>query len=180
MRIASCPVACEARGSFFLDSRDHQSDNPIRESSDLRINRLNQGSTLALVASTRRSAPRTDARTRGKAVGITSAWQEDVIKALARKGISEPQLAKLLDVAQSTVYTTLHSKTAKHSSIVARIHEVLGWNPPPDAQAPVVLPSADAIEMGKMFDRLPERIRAKMRDDAKMYLELLGDPKAEN
>jgi hypothetical protein len=74
------------------------------------------------------------------------------------------------------MHDTLTSTKARHSSLVPAIHHAIGWDPPPDPQSPP-LPSPDAIEMGHLFDRLPEDIRRKLRDDAEFYLARLGTKK---
>lgn len=107
------------------------------------------------------------------------AWQEDVRAAIKRMGITEKELAKRVGCAQSTMHDTLNKPDANNSSWVPKIHEVLGWDPPPDPQSPVPLPSADAIEMGHLFDRLPESIRRQMRDQAEAILALV-DRKPDN
>lgn len=99
------------------------------------------------------------------------AWQEDVKARLAKIGLNEKQLAKKVGCAQSTMNDLLN-KPGKASTLVPAVHAVLGWDPPPDPQAPVPLPSPDAIEMAQMYDRLPEHIKQKMRDDAKFYLSI--------
>jgi lambda repressor-like predicted transcriptional regulator len=106
---------------------------------------------------------------------VKPAWQEDVVKAIGRLGITEKDLAKKIGCAQSTLHATLHSPAARHSSLVPAIHSAIGWDPPPDPQSPP-LPSADALEMAQMYDRLPEHIKKKMRDDAAFYLTLPRAP----
>jgi hypothetical protein len=85
-------------------------------------------------------------------------------------------LAKKIRCAQSSMSDAL-APTAKHSTLVPAIHRALGWDPPPRLAAPtndpVPIPSADALEMAGMFDRLPENVKQALRDQAKAYLELL-------
>lgn len=83
-------------------------------------------------------------------------------------------LAKKVGCAQSTMQDTLNNPSARHSSLVPAIHAAIGWDPPPDPQSPP-LPSPDAIEMGHLFDRLPEDVRRKLRDDAEFYLRKLTE-----
>lgn len=92
---------------------------------------------------------------------------------LKRLGLTEKELAKKVGCAQSTMHDTLNNPEARSSSLVPAIHAAIGWDPPPDPQAPVPLPSADAIEMGHLFDRLPEEIRKQMRDQAKTILSVI-------
>lgn len=113
---------------------------------------------------------------RGPGYPVRPNWQQDVLAQLKKLGLTEKELAKRVRCAQSTVYDTLHNVEARHSSLIPDIHAVIGWDPPPDPQGPVPLPSADAIELGHMFDRLPERVRQQMRDQARTYLELLATP----
>lgn len=124
-------------------------------------------------------APKKISGKRGHAYPVKESWQEDVLKAIDRLGLKEKQLAKQVGCAQSSMHDLLHSPDARHSSLVPAIHAALGWDPPPDPQAPVPLPSPDAIELGHMFDRLPEKLRAQMIQEAKTYLELLGSQKPE-
>jgi hypothetical protein len=99
-------------------------------------------------------------------------WQEDVKNAFARQGLNEKQFAKKVGCAQSTMHDLLNSSEASHSALVPAIHAALGWDPPPDLHTAPPLPSPDAIEMAHMFDRLPEELKKKLRDDAALYLRL--------
>ena len=114
-----------------------------------------------------RSGPR-----EGHAYAVKPTWQEDVKATLRKKDITEKQFAKQVGCAQSTMHDLLNKQPAKASALVPLVHAALGWDPPPDPQAPP-LPSADAIEMGHLFDRLPEEIRKQMRDQAKSILALI-------
>jgi lambda repressor-like predicted transcriptional regulator len=102
---------------------------------------------------------------------VRTQWQEDVRARLVALGITSKDLARKVGCAQSTMHDTLTNPAASHSSLVPRIHAAIGWDPPPDPQSPP-LPSADAIEMGHLFDKLPEDVRRKLRDDAEFYLRL--------
>lgn len=93
-------------------------------------------------------------------------------KRLVKLGISEKELAKKIGCAQSTMNDTLN-KPSKQSALVPAIHAAIGWDPPPELQDAPPLPSPDAIEMGHMYDRLPEAIRKQLRDQAKTILELI-------
>lgn len=104
---------------------------------------------------------------------VKGTWQEDVRAQLKRLGLTEKELAKKVGCAQSTMHDTLNNPEARSSSLVPAIHDAIGWDPPPDPQAPVPLPSPDAIEMGHLFDRLPEEIRKQMRDQAKTILAVI-------
>lgn len=99
---------------------------------------------------------------------------------MTRLGMTEKELAKRVGCAQSTMHDTLNNPDAKNSSLVPAIHAALGWDPPPDPQAPVILPSPDAIEMAKLYDRLPEHIKRKIRDDAEFYLKIAESTKPTN
>lgn len=112
-------------------------------------------------------------RKRGHGYPVKPAWQEDVRAEIKKRGMTEKDLAKLVGCAQSTMNDTLNKPNANNSSLVPKIHEALGWAPPPDPQSPVPLPSADALEMGHLFDRLPESIRRQMRDQAEAILALV-------
>jgi hypothetical protein len=79
-------------------------------------------------------------------------------------------LAHKIGCAPSTITETLSSADARHSSLVPAIHAAIGWDPPPDPQ--VSMPSADAIELGHLYDRLPEESRRKLLEDAAFYLRL--------
>lgn len=109
----------------------------------------------------------------GHGYPVKSTWQEDVKSHLSKLGITEKDLAKKIGCAQSTMHDTLNNPEARNSTLVPAIHAAIGWDPPPDPQAPVPLPSPDAIELGHMFDRLPEEIRKQMRDQAKSILDLI-------
>ncbi len=100
------------------------------------------------------------------------AWQEDVKRRLKLIGLNEKELAKKVGCAQSTMHDILNNPEAKHTSLLPHIHSALGWDPPPDPQASPPLPSPDAIEMAHMFDRLPDELKKKLRDDAALYLKL--------
>lgn len=113
-----------------------------------------------------RSGPR-----EGHGYPVKPAWQEDVKARLRKLGMTEKDLATKIGCAQSTMHQMLN-QPGKQSALVPAIHFALGWDPPPDPQAPVPLPSSDAIEMAHMYDRLPEHIKRKMRDDAKFYLSI--------
>lgn len=86
--------------------------------------------------------------------------------------MTEKDFAKRVGCAQSTMHDILHNPEASHSSLVPMIHDALGWDPPPDLHTAPPLPSPDAIEMAHMFDRLPEELKKKLRDDAALYLRL--------
>jgi lambda repressor-like predicted transcriptional regulator len=104
---------------------------------------------------------------------VKPAWQEDVRQAIKKRGLTEKALAKRVGCAQSTLHDMLNNPDASHSSLVPAVHEALGWDPPPDPQESPPLPSADAIEMAHLFDRLPEHIRRQLRDQARTYIDLL-------
>ena len=116
---------------------------------------------------------RRDARKRGPAYPVRSAWQEDVRKRLKAIGLNRKDLAQKIGASQSAGWDVLTSSEASHSSLVPDIHAAIGWDPPPEPQSPP-LPSPDAIEMAHLFDRLPEEVRQKLRDDAEFYLRVSG------
>lgn len=117
---------------------------------------------------------RRDSRRRGSAYPVKTQWQEDVRKRLEIIGMTKKDLARKIGAAQSSVQETLTSRDARHSSLVPAIHAAIGWDAPPDPQSPP-LPSSDAIEMGHLFDRLPEDMRRKLRDDAEFYLKVAAE-----
>lgn len=119
---------------------------------------------------------RRDARRRGHAYPVKTQWQEDVRARLKALGMTRKDLARKIGAAQSSVQDALTSPEAKHSVLVPAIHAAIGWSPPPDPQSPP-LPSPDAIEMAHLFDRLPEDVRRKLRDDAEFYLRLASEKK---
>lgn len=114
---------------------------------------------------------RRDSRRRGSAYPVKTQWQAEVMKRLQEMGWTKKDLARKIGCAPSTMTETLTSADARHSTLVPAIHAAIGWDPPPDPQSPP-LPSADAIEMGHLFDRLPEEARRKLRDDAEFYLRM--------
>lgn len=100
------------------------------------------------------------------------AWQEDVKAQLRKLGWTEKELAIKVGCVQSTMHDMLN-KPSKGSTLIPQVHAALGWDPPPDPQSPSPpLPSPDAIEMAHLFDRLPEELKKKLRDDAQLYLRL--------
>ena len=113
---------------------------------------------------------------RGPGYPVKPEWQEDVRNRITALGLNEKALAQRVRCAQSTMHDLLNSPDARYSSLVPAVHDAIGWDPPPDPQSPP-LPSADAIEMAHMFDRLPEEARKKIRDDAQFYLDLLAREK---
>jgi hypothetical protein len=86
--------------------------------------------------------------------------------------MTEKDFAKQVGCAQSTMHDILNNPEASHSALVPMIHVALGWDPPPDLHTAPPLPSPDAIEMAHMFDRLPEELKKKLRDDAALYIRL--------
>lgn len=128
---------------------------------------------------TRWTMVRRDARRRGQAYPVNLQWQNDVKAELKRRGMQQKDLARKIDCAEGSLSEAL-SKNARHSSLVPAIHAAFGWAPPPDLQSPSAappLPSPDAIEMAHLFDRLPEDVRRKLRDDAEFYLRIATDKK---
>jgi lambda repressor-like predicted transcriptional regulator len=108
-------------------------------------------------------------------------WQEDVRAQLIKIGMTEKDFAKRVGCAQSTMHDLLNKQPSKGSSLVPRVHEVLGWDPPPDPQSPSPpLPSPDAIEMAHLFDRLPEAVKRTMRDQAKSIIEAIQPNKPDD
>lgn len=95
-------------------------------------------------------------------------------KRLRILGIGQKELAQKIGCAQSSLSDALSNPDAKHSTLVPAIHAAIGWDAPPDPQQFLPLPSSDAIEMGHLFDRLPEEMRRKLRDDAEFFLKLAG------
>ena len=118
--------------------------------------------------------PRKDSRRRGPAYPVKTQWQEDVRARLKTLGLTRKDLAKRIGAAQSTIQVTLTSPDARHSSLVPAIHAAIGWDPPPDPQSPP-MPSQDAIEMAHLYDKLPDEVRRKLRDDAEFYLRMAVD-----
>lgn len=114
--------------------------------------------------------PRRNLGRRGPAYPVRTEWQKDVRRRLDSLGMTKKDLARKIGAAQSSVQEAL-SPGAVQSSLVPFIHAAIGWDPPPDPQSPP-LPSPDAIEMAHLFDRLPEEVRRKLRDDAEFYLRL--------
>jgi len=102
---------------------------------------------------------------------VKTQWQEDVRRRLDALGMTRKDLARKIGAAQSSVQDVLTSHDARHSSLVPAIHSAIGWDPPPDPQSPP-LPTPEAIELAHLFDRLPEDVRRKLRDDAEFYLRL--------
>lgn len=76
-------------------------------------------------------------------------------------GITEKELAKRVKCAQSTLHDILNSPEAKNSHLVPAIHKVFSWTAPSDPQPGKAKPSpsADAMEVAQIFDRLPEALR---------------------
>jgi hypothetical protein len=110
---------------------------------------------------------------RGIPYPVTRTWQNRVRSALEQGKMTPKQFAKKVGCAQSTM-SDLLSENARHSTLVPKIHRVLGWEPPQlpeDVSAPVPIPTPDAVELSKMFDRLSDEHRQKLLDDAKTYLE---------
>ncbi len=88
-------------------------------------------------------------------------------------GLSEHEFAKRIRCAQSTLHDLLNSPDAEYSSLLPAVHAAFGWDPPPDpVGGSASLPSSDAIELGHMFDRLPDDMKSKLLEDAKFYLRL--------
>lgn len=110
---------------------------------------------------------------------ITPEWQGDVKTRLTKIGMTVKDLAAKIGAAQSTVQELLNSKAARYSSLVPDIHKAIGWDPPSLPGEGPTLPSPDALELGHMFDRLPEKMRKALRDQALASLEMLdqNDPK---
>lgn len=123
-------------------------------------------------------------RSRGHIHPVKPQWQLDVKAELKRRLLADvaprnpKELAEVVKCAQSTMHDMLNLPNAKGSHLVPRVHEALGWPPPPDLGRPAEpsppLPSADAIEMAKMYDMLPEDVRRSMRDQAAAILALLN------
>lgn len=124
------------------------------------------------------SAPITPNPRRGPAYPVRPEWQENVKRRLAKLGdggMTEKALAKKIGCAQSTIHDLLNSPEARYSSLVPAVHAAIGWDPPPDPGDAPPLPSPDAIELGHMYDRLPEHVKKLIRDQAKVALDLIGD-----
>ena len=117
-----------------------------------------------------RSGPR-----EGHGYPVKPTWQEDVKAEIAKRRITEKAFAKLVGCAQSTMHDLLN-KRGRDSTLVPLVHAALGWDPPPDPQAPVILPSPEALEVAAMFDRLPEQWRKKIRDEAQFALSIVVEP----
>lgn len=124
-----------------------------------------------MLAVRRWGMPRRDSRRRGPAYPVKTQWQEDVRKRLVAIGMTKKDLARKIGAAQSSVQDALTNRDAKHSVLVPAIHAAIGWDAPPDPQSPP-LPSPDAIEMAHLYDRLPDEVRRKLRDDAEFYLRI--------
>lgn len=110
---------------------------------------------------------------RGITYPVTRDWQNGVRAALERAKMTPKQLAKKVGCAQSTM-SDLLSEDARYSTLIPKIHRALGWDPPPVPEAvndPVPIPTPDAVELSKMFDRLSDEHREKLLADAKTYLE---------
>jgi hypothetical protein len=95
---------------------------------------------------------------------------------LKKLGITRKDLALKIGAAPSAVWDVITSPEAKSSSLVPAIHAAIGWDPPSEPQSPPQ-PSPEAIEMAALYDRLPEALRRKLRDDAELYLTMLDSKK---
>lgn len=83
-------------------------------------------------------------------------------------GLDQKALAKKLRCAQSSVAEML-APGAKQSSLVPKVHDVLGWPPP---GLPITAP--DAGEMAYLFPRLPSDIREAMLAQARSILKRIS------
>jgi len=114
---------------------------------------------IDMSAAKRTSTARPGRRPRGLGYPITPKWQADVKVAIKGLGMTPKDFAKKIPCSQSTLHDTLNSPDAKHSSLVPKIHSLLGWDPPATPQATPQILSPDALEAAGMFDLLPEDVR---------------------
>lgn len=120
---------------------------------------------------------RRDARRTGHPYPVKIQWQEDVRAKITQMGIGKKALAQKIGASQSAVWDTITNPAVKSSVLVPRIHAALGWDPPPDPQQPLPALSPDAIEMARLYERLPEDVRRKLLEDAEFYLRIAVDKK---
>lgn len=127
---------------------------------------------------TRWDMTRRDARRGGHPYPVKIKWQRDVRAKLESMGIGKKAFAEKVGASQSAVWDTISNPEVKGSVLVPKIHAALGWDPPPDPKAPdpnsPPAPSAEAIELAHMFERLPEAARRKLRDDAEFYVQMIA------
>ncbi len=109
-------------------------------------------------------------RRSGQAYPIDDAWRRRVRDALARKGMSQADLARAAGCSPATISELLGGKSHE-SPLVPDIHEALGWSPPRMA----VL-SLDQEELLTYWDKLDPARRARLLERAAALAEDADKP----
>lgn len=118
---------------------------------------------IPMSAAKRTTSARHTRKSRGPGYPVLPKWQADVKLAIEKMGLDPKAFAKMIPCAQSTLHDMLNLPDAKHSSLVPRIHVLLGWPPPATPQATPQILSPDALEAAGMFDLLPEDVRRAIK-----------------
>lgn len=102
---------------------------------------------------------------KGPAIPISDAWKKRVIDRIAEMGISQNALARKAKISKSALSEAL-SEESKQTTIMAEIHEALGWDPPPTM-------TKDSLELMAIVEQLPERDQGELLGQARERLRRL-------
>jgi lambda repressor-like predicted transcriptional regulator len=92
---------------------------------------------------------------KGPAIPIPSGWKERVIARIDELGISQNELARRAKIAKSSLSAALADGSVQ-TTVMAQIHKVLGWDPPPTQFSP------DAMELVALYEQMPEHDRGEL------------------
>lgn len=92
---------------------------------------------------------------KGPAIPIPEGWKERVLERIDELGISQNELARRAKIAKSSLSAALAPESVQ-TTVMAEIHKVLGWDPPPTQFSP------DAMELIALYEQMNDLDRGEM------------------
>jgi hypothetical protein len=100
-----------------------------------------------------------------------------VIRWFTDQEMDEKEFASLCGVPQPSMHDILHKTDKRGTTKMPMIHAAMGWPPPAEPAPPDpanMILSQEGTELARMHDKLPEEMRRKLVEDARIYAKLLG------
>ncbi len=118
-------------------------------------------------------APKSDSAPLGSAYPITDEWRAKVRARLDELKMSQAELARRVGCTPAAITNVLRDN--KQTSLLPKIHRVLGWDDAPLPETAVTAPSNEKV--AAEFAAIAKALPPEVRDGALTFLRTLLDQK---
>ncbi len=100
---------------------------------------------------------------KGPAIPTSKEWKSRVMQRIDEMGISQNELARRAHISKAAISQAL-APDSMQTTVMAEIHKVLGWDPPPTQFSP------DAMELLALYEQMGDRDQGELLGELKTKL----------